>query len=129
MKINSKFYLIFSPTRAITARALVLALAYPAMQPAVRELFDDKVDFDGNPIFDIVPAYIFGLNGHVLDFSSLQRLVNVKYKGWGVAVGFLHTANDKLELAPGLNYRRAWSADMKIVTIQRSFKSHITPPC
>lgn len=122
------------------------------MQPAIRELFDDQNDSDGNPIFEITPAYIFGIGdrrdfsgsgrshktssqigasgggggGMRLHFSSVQRLVSVKFRGWASAVGYLE--HDQLHLAPGQNCFRDW-ADVYIVTIRRNFKMHVTPPC
>ena len=113
-------------SRAITARALVLALAFPAMQPAVRELFDDKHDADGSPIFDIVPCPILGLSGQRLPFSEINRLVNLKFRGWATALGFME--HDKLYLAPGINDYRPYTSDMKVIIIQRHFKPAYNPP-
>ena len=56
----------FVNTQAISARGLTMALAYPRMQPAVNELFQDVNADDGTPEFDLISAQFLGIGTFVL---------------------------------------------------------------
>jgi hypothetical protein len=123
----------FVNTQAFTARALVMALAYPDIQPAIKELFDDIDHGDSNhnhnnhdddddndnddgkryrggngtPEFNLVPVPLLGFVGKVIAFGLVQRIVSAKFQGWAIAIGLM-AVDGTLELAPGIAACRQW---------------------
>lgn len=51
----------FVNTQAISARGLTMALAYPRIQPALAELFNDKNKNDGSPELDLISCEMLGI--------------------------------------------------------------------
>jgi hypothetical protein len=111
----------FVNTQAFTARCLVVALAYPRLQPALAEMFEDDIgSSDGSPEFDIIPCSFLALGGRCLPFGIVQQIVSAKFGGWAVAVGTM-TANGLLTMTPGVGYAQAWADDDRLVILRRKF--------
>lgn len=136
----------FVNTRAIAARGLTMAMAYPRMQPAIRQIFfgsSPEVEMhDGRPQFDLIPPSVLGLvlvgranvpttpngteteRGHMegaLSFGAVQLAVIERFGGWAYAIGIRSHATKGVKLAPGVNFMHAYTDNDSIVIIRRKF--------
>jgi len=110
----------FVNTQAVAARSLVMAMAYPLLQPCLNELFADEDASDGSPEFDIITCAFLGLGHRVVPFGVVQQVVSAKFDGYAVAIGFM-TDSGQLSLAPGIGYCQEWKDADKIVILRRRF--------
>jgi hypothetical protein len=100
-----------------------MALAYPTVQPALKEMFEDEDLSDGSPEFDLLPPRVLGLTGRRLAFGVVQQVVSMRFKGWAIAIGMMD-GSGRLRLAPGIVAVHTWKADDVLVIIRRD----VPPP-
>ena len=107
-------------TEAISARGLVMALAYPRMPPAINELFHDSDTADGSPEFLLISCQMLNCHRRTLELGCIQRLVYFLFAEMGVAIGFM-TEDGTSHGAPGVTYERKWQKLDRIVVLQRQY--------
>jgi len=115
----------FINTQAINARALVMALAYPEIQAAVSELFDDNGSLDnGTPVIDTISPASIGIVNKSVAFGAVQIVVGRIYtNGLIAAIGYFDAAQgNELFLAPNRGSLRLWGPDDQIAVLRRDFK-------
>jgi hypothetical protein len=112
----------FVNTQAISARGLTMAMAYPRMQPAVNELFQDTNADDGTPEFDLVSADFLGLVDKELRFGVVMQVVYERFKKYAVAFGIME-ADGTMKNAPGIGYTYKYKKGDRVVIMHRVFHS------
>lgn len=123
----------FVNTRAIAARGLTMAMAYPRMQPAIREIFFGNNEVEtmsrGRPQFDLIPPSIIGIVSEAyLTFGAIQVAVFDRFGGWAHAIGLRSDAVDGVRLAPGINFMHTYTDKDAIIIIRRKFYASTQVP-
>merc|ERR1712070_1092597 len=89
----------FINTQAIYARALTMALAYPQMQSAVGELFEENEAGDPVPTLDLIDIKDLGLDKPNIPFAAIQQVIVDRVGAFAVVLG-TYTKEFGLGLAP-----------------------------
>ena len=105
----------FVNSQALTARALVQTLAYPLIQPAVKDLFSDDPE---SATFASVDAREYAPLGRTMRYGVVSALVSAAKGERSICVGILWSSGDS-ELLPAHTRLLCFAPGDRLVLIRR----------
>jgi hypothetical protein len=128
---NEAFFPTFVNPREVTARALVMALAYPEVLPALEALLrpgDPEISFLKPSDVGLVPST--GRSGSrggapvslsvTLSFGAVQRVVRAACGGRGHCIGF--EEGGEMRLCPRRSEKVVWTGRHRLIVMARNMR-------